>query len=167
MSVLLFPLGVRLSTWLAGLAFVSFAAFYRDRRFLFAGWAWLTGFEAVFQATALTLGHPLPFGIDGPIFYVLLGVITVAFSLRFWSRPSWRLMAVVAAIWVVWVATGFHVNEHHTAGLNPLAEVFNESMKTLWAVAYLLPLWLLARRRPRRPVVAASPIWRRFLAVLG
>ena len=162
MGVLLFPLGVRLSTWLTAFAFVSFAAYYRDRRFLLAGWAWLTGFEAAFQATALTLGHPLPFGVDGPIFYVVLGVITVSFSLRFWNRPSWRLMVVVAIIWAAWVATGFHVNQHHTAGLNPLAEVFNESTKTLWAVAYLWPLWLLSRHRKRRPAVAVSPIGAEF-----
>ena len=159
MSALLFPFGVRLSTLLTGLVFVSFAAAYRDKRFALAGWAWLTGFEAAFQATALALGHPLPKGIDGPIFYVVLGVITVPFALRFWSRPSVRLMAGVAAIWVVWLATGFHVNEHEMAGFRPSAEVLNEAAKTLWAVAYLWPLWQQSRRRrPHTRAVVPSPI---------
>lgn len=159
MTVLLFPLGVRLSTWLTGLAFVSFAAVYRDKRVVLAGWAWLTGFEAAFQTTALILGHPLPKGIDGPIFYVVLGLITVPFSLRFWTRPSRRLMLGVAVIWVVWLATGFHVNEHSMAGFNPLAEALNEGAKTLWAAAYLWPLWQEKRRfHTRTAAVAASPI---------
>jgi hypothetical protein len=158
MTALLFPFGVRLSTLLTGFAFVSFGAVYRDRRFILAGWAWLTGFEAAFQSTALVLGHPLPKGIDGPIFYVVLGLITVPFALRFWGRPSARLMACVAAIWVIWVATGFHVNEHDMARLNPFAEALNEGAKTLWAVAYLWPLWQLARRQPRRGTMLASPI---------
>ena len=149
-GALLFPFGVRLSTLLTGLAFVSFAAVYRDKRVVLAGWAWLTGFEAAFQATALIIGHPLPFGIDGPIFYVVLGAITVPFSLRFWTRPSLRLMLGVAAIWVIWLATGFHVNLHHMHGFSPFAEALNESAKTLWAVAYLWPLWQ-QRRRPHPP----------------
>ena len=159
MTVLLFPLGVRLSTWLTGLAFVSFAAVYRDKRVVLAGWAWLTGFEAAFQTTALILGHPLPFGVDGPIFYVVLGVITVPFSLRFWTRPSARLMLGVAVIWVIWVSTGFHVNEHHMAGFNPFAEALNEAAKTLWAAAYLWPLWQEKRRIPAgTPAVVARPV---------
>lgn len=164
-GALLFPFGVRLSTLLTGLAFVSLATYYRDRRFVLAGWAWLTGFEATFQATALILGHPLPEGIDGPIFYVVLGLITVPFSLRFWVRPSARLMTAVALIWVVWLATGFHVNLHHMARFSSSAEALNEGAKTLWAAAYIWPLWRQVRRqpRPRLALTLSSP---RALALL-
>jgi hypothetical protein len=141
---LLFPIGgIRLSTLACAAAFLVLAVIRRDQRALLAGWAWLSGFEAAFQSLSLILG-PLPFGIDGPIFYVVLGLATVPWITVHGVKPSLRLMVVTAAIFAVWVATGFHVNDHGMTGFDPLAEGLNEAAKTAWAIAYLWPL--LTRR---------------------
>lgn len=154
----MFPLGVRLSTWLAATAFLALAGWRRDRAPLLAGWAWLTGFEAIFQATALTLGHPLPVGRDGPIFYVTLGLITVPWLAWHGVLPSPRLMAAVAILWAVWVAAGFPVNPHQAAAVDPAAEILNEVTKTLWAAAYLWPLRSLrGASRSRSRIGSRSP----------
>lgn len=48
-------------------------------------------------------------------------------------------------VWAVWIATGFHVNGHTMTGLDPSAEALNEGAKTLWALAYLVPLMRSSR----------------------
>ena len=68
----------------------------------------------------------------------------------FWFRdavpkPDLWLMALVAVVCVAWVATGFHVDSHGMVGFEPSAEALNEAAKTLWALAYLVPLCRLRR----------------------
>jgi len=138
-ETVLFPLGVRLSTWLVATAFIGLAVWRRDWRPILAAWAWMTSWEAVFQTASIGFDR-LPVGIDGPIFYIVLAVATVPVLVRYNIRPDWRVMGLAVAVFVVWVATGFHVNGHTMAGFDPAAEVLNEAAKTLWAVAFLLPL---------------------------
>jgi hypothetical protein len=139
MSAILFPLGVRLSTWIVLGVFLLFGV--RDRRYWLAGAAWLTGFEAAYQVTSLATGHPLPGWGFMPFVFMAIGVTVVGFSASRNVRPSASMMSVVAVLWVVWVASGFHVNGPTSIHLDPAAEVLNEAAKTLWGVAYLWPLW--------------------------
>ena len=161
-ATILFPFGARLSTWVAGGAFVVLAAKRRDGRVLFAGWAWLTGFEAAFQMTSLLLGHPLPFGRADAFMYVIPGLVTVPWAYRQGIRPSVGLMAVVAAIWTVWIATGFHVNSHTGAGFDPGGEALNEAAKTVWALAYLVP-FLVSRNAGISPRWSSRLRWPRLI----
>jgi hypothetical protein len=139
-DAVLFPVGVRLSTWLALAAFPLVAARRHDGRALGAAAAWFFGFEGAYQATALVTGNGLPaLGSAAPIL-VVLGAVTVAIASRARILPSWRVMAVVAAVWIAWVAMGFPANAATLVRFNPLAEVLNEAAKTLWAIAYLWPL---------------------------
>jgi hypothetical protein len=145
----MFLLGVRTSTWLTAAAFVTVAIIRRDRKALLAGWVWLSGFEAAFQVTAMTLGHPLPLGVDGPIFYLALGLITVPWFTRQGISPNLWVIGCLALLWAIWIAVGFPVNQHSTARLNVEAEMLNEGAKSLWALAYLLPFWPTTPSRQR------------------
>ena len=62
---ILFPLGVRLSTIVTALAFVTLALARRDKLPIIAGWVWLISFEAVFQIASLALDR-LPLGLFSP-----------------------------------------------------------------------------------------------------
>jgi hypothetical protein len=143
----LFPLGVRLSTILTALAFVGLAIARRNTLPLIAGWLWLVTFEAVFQIASLILVK-LPLGLFSPIFFLTLAVVTLWVT-RGKVRPDWRYLTAAVVVVVVWMATGFHLNGHqhgmfslHTRipNFDATAEVMNETAKTLWALAYFLPL---------------------------
>lgn len=138
-ATILFPAGVRLSTWLVAAAFVGFAVYRRDWRLILAAWAWMTSWEAVFQAVSIGFGR-LPVGIDGPIFYIVLAVATVPVLIRYEIRADWLIMGATIGVFAVWVATGFHINGHSMIGFNISAELLNEAAKTLWAFAFLVPL---------------------------
>jgi hypothetical protein len=139
-DAVLFPVGVRLSTWIALAAFLVFAGQRRDGRPLAAGVAWFFGFEGAYQATALATGNGLPaLGSAAPIL-VVFGAIVVVIASRSGILPAWRVMALVAVVWIAWVAIGFPANAASLVGFNSVAEALNEAAKTLWAVAYLWPL---------------------------
>ena len=55
-------------------------------------------------------------------------------------------MGAVAVVWIIWVAMGLPVSR--ATAFSPTAEALNELAKTLWAVAYLVPL-LNPLERPR------------------
>jgi hypothetical protein len=144
-------------------AFVGVAVSRRDRRALLAGFAWLAGFEAVFQIMSLDLGR-LPLGLAGPVFFIVLGVSAVTVAYREEIRADLRLITVACILLAVWAVTGFHLNGHqhgmfslHTRihNFDPNAEVLNEAAKTLWAFAYLVPLW--AGTRKSRPIPKDRP----------
>lgn len=164
MSAILFPFGVRLSTWLAIAAFISLALAQRSRMPILAGVAWITGFEAAFQAISLTLGK-LPLGPDGPIFYILLAAVAVPLTYRAGVRADLRILAVAVALMAAWVAGGFHVNGHTMTGFDPAAEAVNEAAKTLWALAYIAPLWAVSRHCRRRTAPDSAEPPRASLAV--
>ena len=143
----LFPLGIRLSTILAVLAFVGLAAVRRDKLPLIAGLLWVTTFEAVFQIASLIMGR-LPIGLYPPVIFLTVAAVTVLL-VGGRVKPDWRFLAAALLVIAIWMATGFHLNGHqdglvslHTRipDVDPTAELLNEAAKTLWAFAYLLPL---------------------------
>jgi hypothetical protein len=139
---ILFPLGVRLSTWIGLAVFISFAAVHRDKRFLIAGLVWMTGFEATYDISSFIVA---PSHWSKNALFFVISVFTL-FWFRHAVKPDWRLMGFSAAIWIAWVATGFHVNSHTMSHFNAGTEALNEAAKTLWAAAYLWPLWKMSHR---------------------
>lgn len=142
---ILFPLGVRLSTWLTLGVFLTLGL--RDRRYWLAAAAWMVGFEVAWQATLtsriIDRGGFHPHAWWQPVFVFgayALGVTFVVFAALRGVKPSLPLMAVVAGLWAFWVATGFVSNSHTMIHFDAGAEAVNESIKTLWAVAYLVVL---------------------------
>lgn len=142
---ILFPLGVRLSTWAALGVFLVLGV--RDRRYWLAAAAWIGGFEVLYQGTntikeLIDNGfHPSAWWAPVVVFGVfVLGIGFVVYAGRHGARPAFPLFAAALGIWAIWIATGFHVNGHTMVGLDPGAEALNEGSKTLWALAYLLPL---------------------------
>ena len=157
---LLFPLGVRLSTWVALGVFLVLGV--RDRRYWLAAAAWIGGFEVLYQATVTTKDlihngfHPSVWWAPVVVFGVfLLGIGFVVYAGRHGARPSLPLLAAALFVWAVWIATGFHVNGHTMTGFDPTAEALNEGAKTLWALAYLVPL--MRSSRAGRASAEASP----------
>lgn len=139
-AAVLFPLGVRLSTWVVLAVFVAVAVRRDEWPPVLAAAAWLTGWEATFQVASFASGN-LPVGPVGPTFLVVVGAVTVPIVTRAGVHPDLRLLGVAFLVFAVWVATGFHVNGHSMVGFDPAAEALNEAAKTLWAVAYLVPFW--------------------------
>jgi hypothetical protein len=154
-SAILFPLGVRLSTWLAFSAFVFLTAYRRDRQPLLAAAAWLVSFEAVFQIASIGVGV-LPLGLFPPIFFLTLAALTLPWLTAQGIRPDWRILCVAVGVLAVWTTIGLPINGHRhelfsmheqsLAGFDPTAEVLNELAKTLWAAAFFVPL---VARAPR------------------
>lgn len=145
-----FPLGIRLSTWVAIAAFLLVALIRRDSRPVLAGWVWMFGFEAAYQACALPLhseGRALY--VNGYIL-IVVGAFTVAWFSFHGVLPDWRWMLLVAALWVVWLAIGFPSNNHTLVHFNVAGEILNEGAKSAWALAYLWPLIRLGRLNERR-----------------
>jgi hypothetical protein len=148
-SLILFPLGVRLSTWLLLACFVALAVRRRDQRALLAAAGWLTGFEACFEIGHLAVGAA-SIGRGGVgLFPIIVCTASVVWLTRHGIRPEWRLLAAAVAILAVWTAFGLRANGHQQGifslttslrGFDPWDEALNEASKTLWALAYLVPL---------------------------
>lgn len=148
----LFIEGVRVSTIATAGAF-GVVGLLRggDRRALLAAAAWLTGFETAYQLTSLAMGtNAYPGAVP---FLALPGLLVVPVVTRRYKVVPWRPMVLVtAAVWVLWIVTGFHANQHETPDrFSVWTEVLNESAKTVWALAYLTGLSVpRACRRGRR-----------------
>lgn len=154
---ILCPFGaVRLTTVLAMSLFATLAIAWQARGPIIAGLAWLLGFEAVFQATALAVGHPLPVGSAWAVFWLIAGAGVVTWATWRGHRPLRWPLVISAVIWGAWVATGFHTNFHdpHATGIDPLAETLNETAKMLAAAAYLVPV---IQRRSSRTRTGNAP----------
>lgn len=151
---ILFLGGIRLSTWLCIAAFFVLDVVRRDHRPLLAAVAWLLGFEAAFEASALAYGKEGPTGPIHALLYIIVGPLVAAWIGRRGIRPAPTMMLLVGIGWAAWLAIGFDYNLHTTVGLDPVAEAFNEAIKTLWAFAYLWPLVLSrgAAPSPRPPL---------------
>jgi hypothetical protein len=143
----LFPLGVRLSTWLCLAMFVALAIRRRSWVPLFAAWVWLVVFEMAFDLSAL--------GMDGyesdRVLPSVMGAFTLAWVIRTRAiRVEPRLAAATVLLYVFWLAIGFPWNPHSGIGFSWKVEVLNETVKTLGALACLVPLTLLPRRSLNR-----------------
>jgi len=158
MTAVLFPFGARLTTWLAATVFLVVAVRQRRWEPLLAGVAWMWSFEIAFQAVSLATGK-LPVGPDGPIFYIVVGCPLVAWIVHRGIRPNPWVSAAALLVFVIWIASGFHVNGHTMTGFSPAAEALNEGAKTLWAAAWLVPLHpVRGRFAVRRPQLLDSRI---------
>lgn len=146
--------GVRIST-LATLVVFALIGLARggDMKGLWAGAAWLTGFAVAYQVTGVVMGTLLyP---RAAIIFTLIGLVVVPIATTRTVRPWWPMAVLFAVLWVVWIAFGFHANGHETTDVfNLRDEIINESAKTAWALAYLVPLWrtrsAATRERPGR-----------------
>lgn len=138
MAAILFPFGVRLSTWLCAAAFLALALWRWDWRSIAAAAAWIWGFEIAFQVASIAEGHH-DTTVVARIGWILIGVPVLAF-LSAWVRPDRRLFIAAVLCFAGWVVIGFHVNDHTMVGFDPYAEALNEGAKTIWALAYLVPL---------------------------
>lgn len=138
-------MSVRLTTWLTVLVFVLIAAWRSERQPVIACLTWLAGFEAAYQAAAMVLRTPSPIRLIGPVsISLLVGMPLIAAAMTLLgARPEPRLLTLGLLVFCVWLATGFHVNT--TSVVSPLGEVLNDGSKTLWALAYLVPLWRQTR----------------------
>jgi hypothetical protein len=149
----LFPNGnARLSTIVAFSAFLAIAVVRRSWLPILACLVWLFGFEVALNVTVLALGRPATLDAMHFIGYLVVCFAGIAWLAHRRVRPIWPLLAAAVAVWIAWVATGFHVNAHKMVGFNALAEAWNEGAKTLWALAFILPLMrirLPLRRRDR------------------
>lgn len=151
MHIPLFWAGARLSSWVMLALFANLALYRRRWRPLLAAFVWLAGFEAAWQATVyLTYRYAGPSwaGIPRSAVTLLVGVAAVYIARRRGLKPNAMLMLAVAVVWLVWLATGFHSNNHTLVRLNVTGEALNEAAKTLWALAYFVPLL----HRPRRMI---------------
>jgi hypothetical protein len=131
--------GMRIST-LATLAAFGVTGFLRggDVRALWSALAWIGGFEAAYQVTAIVMRDD---SRSAP-YLTVLGVLFVWFARKRAARPQFATFAAVGVVWAVWISFGFHANLYQPPGPFSLRdEVLNETAKTLWALAYLLPLW--------------------------
>lgn len=142
---ILFPLyGPRLTTILAIALFFTLAITQHDRLPVYSCLAWLFGWEAVFEATTWALGRP-ELGVPHVALYLVVCVVALPWLTRKGARPDWRFLVPAVAFYIVWVATGFHINEHSGKSFDAAAEVWNEAAKILWAAAYLAPLLACSR----------------------
>jgi hypothetical protein len=146
-TAILFPLGVRLSTWLMALVFVALAVKRRDSLPILALLAWLFAFEAAYDAASIGL-RPWSQGfVPAAVFFLILGTATVVWMTSNGVRPFLPLTAAAALLMAVWMATGFHQNFHDATTIDPGAEALNEGAKTLLAAAYLVPVLLRTSQR--------------------
>jgi hypothetical protein len=135
--------------------FANLALYRRSWGPLIFAFIWLLGFEFAWQLT-----FDLNFRWAGPIWGSIprvsilgpLALLVLVFASWRGVRPNMILMVAVAAVWIAWLATGFHSNYHSLAHLNVTGEVLNEVAKTLWGLAYFLPLL----RKPRWWVTAEA-----------
>jgi hypothetical protein len=147
LATMLFLFGVRISTWTTVLVFALLAAWRSERAPLLAAIAWLASFETAYQIAAMILRTPSPVPLVGPVsISLLVGAPAVALLMTAMGARANRFVLGLALLaFVVWIATGFHVNTD-TVIVSPTGEALNDTAKTLWALAYLLPL--LRARRP-------------------
>lgn len=99
----------RWSTAITGVL-VFLVVLWRTRRALpavAAAMAWVCGYEVVYQATGSLL-HGWSLGTLALTIAGTGGWLVLAYFLGI--RPDWRVLAVFAAVWAVWILAGFESN---------------------------------------------------------
>jgi len=152
-SVLFPGPGVRLSTDVAACVFLYAALRERHWKPLLVCFVWLASWEVPYQLGAIESGHGSAGSLPGARYAILaLGLVVLAAARSRGIRPAPRLLLAALLIWLAWVAIGYPVNLHPVDGqltaFDPLGEALNEGAKTLWALAFLWPLWPLEASRP-------------------
>jgi hypothetical protein len=135
------PLGVRWTS-LAMLAVVLVVVSVVRRRPLLglvAAMGWLVAFEIPYEATDILVRHRSGVHLTSWASW-LLTVAGWPFAAHLAGiRPHWRWVAASAAIFAVWIATGFQHNDPGQTGpVTWLPEALNVGSKSALGVAYLL-----------------------------
>lgn len=162
---------IRIST--VGVMAISLAVgLFREPRWkvLYALVAWFFASEALFQWVAIFEagardGHSIAFVADWIVggghsiivrngLWLFLGPALVALGFALRVPVSWRWVAVLAALWVAWVALGMPTN-NDPAHRSALGEVMDTATKTAFAVCYLAPLVRMGLRSRRQWVAKA------------
>ncbi len=144
---LIWTYGVRNTTLLTALAFVVVGLARRRPSALLAAAAWLVGFEALWQWTYMVMSgldpHMWTWISDGwawaPGALAVAGPATALAARLAGARIERRWLLLTAALWVVWVLDGLRAN-YPGRPFDIVAELINVSVKTTWALAYLVPL---------------------------
>jgi len=131
---------VRLTSVIAVALFATLALAQHRWLPILAMLAWAFGFEFFFEAAELTVGNGDALGATHIVWEFAAGLVFVPLAWRAGARPYWPLLLASFGACALWMATGFHVNQHTMIGFDPAAEVLNEVAKLLWAAAYLVPL---------------------------
>jgi hypothetical protein len=120
--------------------------------------AWLSAYEILFQVTGAVL-HGWSLSNLAWMTAAVGGWVALAFVMGI--LPDWRLLVLVALVWLVWVLTGFNSNSPTVAGtpgfsvhFSVSAEILNALTKTLLGLSYLVAT--LTPHRTSRPTIAAS-----------
>src|SRR2546421_194101 len=133
---------IRITTVVMGLVII--AVVYVRRRNVVAAFvtvmAWASVYEIAFEATGVLLrGWPLK-----TLLWISLALLGwVALSISRGITPNPWLAVLCAAVWVIWIATGFHVNpsplsDGSSTNFMNSAELFNEATKTALGLAFLV-----------------------------
>jgi hypothetical protein len=134
---------IRISTIVTALA-IGAIVLWRRRSLLLAliaVMAWASSYEIAFNAIGAVV-HGWSATYAAWLAAALAGWIMVAWYRH--VRPHrWLALAAVMVV-AVWIATGFEANSlslsgaGYTASFSPLAELFNETSKTLLGAAFLV-----------------------------
>jgi hypothetical protein len=103
--------------------------------------AWISAYEVIYTSTGAALGRWR--FVD---FLPTTGMLGWVF-LALWMghRPNWTWLGIFAVSWVVWIAFGFHANDHGLRpgpAISPLNEILNIATKTALGLAYLFGSWV-------------------------
>jgi hypothetical protein len=149
---------IRISTVVAAIVIVAIVLWRRRGPLLglVTVMAWASFFEIAFNATGTVL-HGWPVAYLAWLAAALGGWLLLATLLG--VVPDGRWLAAVAAVWLIWMFTGFDSNAPsgpgpgHPAVFSVADEVLNELAKSLLALAYLTGAL-------QRPAATAGPLGR-------
>jgi hypothetical protein len=150
---------IRVSTILASLV-IALALWHRHApvKGIVVVMAWLSAYEILFQASGAAV-HGWSLSNLAWMSAAVGGWVALAFVMGI--IPDWRLLLLVALVWLVWILAGFDSNSPTVAGTSGFPvrfsvfdEILNELTKTLLALSYLVGA--LTSHRMNRSTIAAS-----------
>jgi len=161
-KLIFLPDQIRTTTVVLGLLLLAFGVIRRRPvQGVLAALSWIAGYEAAWQLTAYFLhGHP----IGWPILPAAVAALAIALFAGVAVDRRWLL--VVAALWVVWIATGYNYNFPYSTHIDWWAELMNEGTKVLWGMAYLWPM-IQSRKAPIFLGLPSPVAWALVTAAVG